>query len=149
MIAQLFSDLDSDRKTTRIIAVPTMVLISHLKDVDRRDVSRAQTTLLVEVVALHSMLSVLELRASKASPRNIWYHEVGKLAVQNGPLDQFKSVLKQLETTLVLRTAGQMPNWIFEEQEIKATLNKLERPKRLDIVTLAEDHLYVARKMPL
>jgi hypothetical protein len=122
---------------------PTFALINYLKD--GRDASKDRTNLLIEAAAFYGLLSVLERRAAKSKSGDPWFSEVQKLSVKDGPLDQYMSALKQLDSKLTAvnrpERVGEWLDWEFDKQEIKDVFDKLERLEVFISAALAEDHL--------
>jgi hypothetical protein len=50
-----------------------------------------------------SLLTNLRFRVEGANPENLWFNAVRALAVENGPLDQFKAALEQLVSKMAPR----------------------------------------------
>jgi hypothetical protein len=74
-----------------------------------------------------------------------WYTAVRALAVENGPLDQFKQALETLQAKMTdggrLKKAGEALLWKFRKEEIASILARMERLKGLVGVALKMDHL--------
>jgi len=74
-----------------------------------------------------------------------WYTAVRALAFENGPLDQFRQMLEQLQSKItgVGKTgkAGDALTWKFKKEEITSILGRMERLKTLVQAALQMDHL--------
>lgn len=67
------------------------------------------------------------------------------LAVQEGPLDQFKQALEALQAKMTdrsrLKKAGEALVWKFRKEEVASIMGRIERLKGLVGVALEMDHL--------
>jgi hypothetical protein len=118
-------------------------VVEYLTDV--KDASRERQTCAVEVSNLHSLLLNLRFHLEGGSANTPWYTAVRALAVENGPLDQFKQALETLQTRMTdggrLKKAGDMLMWKFKKEEVASILGRIERLKTLVEIALQRDHL--------
>ncbi|KAI4113419.1 MAG: hypothetical protein LQ341_007815 [Variospora aurantia] len=128
--------------TASIIAVlqlPAKVL-SCLNDVN--DASKERTQCAIEASNLHSLLLNLRFRLEAGDASQ---PAVRALAVENGPLDQFKQALETLQAKMTdggrLKKAGEALMWKFTKEEIASTLARMERLKTLIEIALQMEHL--------
>lgn len=102
----------------------------------------------VEVANLHSLLTNLRFRLEGGDSRSLWYTAVRALAIENGPLDQFKQALGELQSKIIggdkLGKAGKALIWKFKKEEIASMLGRMERLKSLIEIALQMDHLSVS-----
>ena len=131
--------------TAGIIAVLQLStkVISYLNDVKDAPKDRAQCA--IEVSNLQSLLLNLRFRLEGGDTSQEWYNAVRELAVEKGPLDQFKEVLETLQAKMIgggrLIKAGEALVWKFKKEEIVSYLTRIERLKTLIGIALQMDHL--------
>lgn len=113
-------------------------VLSYLNDVNVASKDRARCA--IEASNLHSLLLNLRSRLEGGDASQPWY-----IAVENGPLDQFKQALETLEAKMTdggrLKKAGEALMWKFKKEEIANTLARIERLKTLIEIALQMDHL--------
>ena len=103
--------MDPLSATASIIAVLQLSskVVGYLTDV--KDASKERAKCAVEASNLHSLLLNLRFRLEEGSADTPWYTAVRALAVENGPLDQFKQALETLQTKMTdggrLKKAGE------------------------------------------
>jgi hypothetical protein len=118
-------------------------VLSYLNDVKDASKGRAQCT--IEASNLHNLLNKLRFRLEEGGAGQSWYTAVRALAVENGPLDQFKQALETLQTKMTdggrLKKAGEALRWKFKKEEIDSILARMERLKTLIDIALQMDHL--------
>ncbi|KAF2678029.1 hypothetical protein K458DRAFT_143201 [Lentithecium fluviatile CBS 122367] len=89
--------------TASIIAILQLSskVVGYLTNV--KDALRESTTCAVEVSNLHSLLLNLRFHLEEGNANTLWHTAVQALAVENGPLDQFKQALETLQTKMTDR----------------------------------------------
>jgi hypothetical protein len=130
--------------TASIVAVLqlTHAVIGYLIDVKDAPRDRAQCAL--EASNLYNLLVTLRLRLEESSDE-LWYAEVRALDVENGPLDQYKHALEQLQKKITsgsgIKKIGNTLWWKFSKEEVTSILSRMERLKKLVQIALEMDHL--------
>lgn len=119
-------------------------VVLYLTDV--KDASKERARCAIEASNLHSLLLNLRFRLEEGTANATpWYKAVQDLAVQNGPLEQFKRALETLDSKMTdggrLRRAGEALVWKFKKEEITSILDHMERLKSLVEIALQMDHL--------
>jgi hypothetical protein len=131
--------------TASIIAVLQLSakVLAYLNDVKDASKDRAQCE--IETSNLYSLLVNLRCRLEESSASQPWHTAVRALAVENGPLDQFKQALEALQAKMIdsgrLKKAGEALMWKFRKDEVASILARMERLKGLVGVALEMDHL--------
>jgi hypothetical protein len=139
------SDMDPLSATASIIAILQLSgkVLSYLNDV--KDASKDRARCAIEASNLHSLLVNLRFRLEEGGASQPWYTAVRALALENGPLDQFKQALVTLQTKMTdggrLKKAGEALRWKFKKEEIDGVLVRIERLKTLVEIALQMDHL--------
>jgi hypothetical protein len=137
--------MDPLSATASIIAVLQLSskVIGYLNDV--KDASKDRAKCAIEAANTNSLLTALRFRLEEGDSNTPWYTAVRALAVENGPLDQFKQALEQLQSNMTgggkMRKAGDALVWKFKKEEIASILGRVERLKTLVEVALQMDHL--------
>lgn len=133
--------------TASIIAVLqlTSTAINYLNDT--KGASKDQAQCVIEASNVYCLLTNLKYRLEEAKSENVsWHAAVRSLAIANGPLDQYKSALKQLQSKVTtastsrLRKAGRALVWKFTKDEVAGILSRIERLKSLIQIALEMDH---------
>lgn len=118
-------------------------VLTYLNDV--KDVSKDRAQCAIEASNLHSLLVSLRFRLEEGGASQPWYTAVRALAVENGPLDQFKQALETLQTKMTdggqLKQTGEALMWKFKKEEIASILARMERLKTLVEIALQMDNL--------
>jgi hypothetical protein len=132
--------------TASIIAILQLSnkVIGYLNDV--KDASKDRAKCAIEASNLHSLLTNLRYRLEDEDAGMPWFTAVRALAVENGPLDQFKEALELLQDRITGDTGrlGQLRQtliWKFKKEELDRILGTMERLKTLVGVALQMDHL--------
>ncbi|PSN58893.1 hypothetical protein BS50DRAFT_662991 [Corynespora cassiicola Philippines] len=135
--------------TASIIAVLQLStkVLGYLNDVKDAPKDRAQCA--IETSNLYHLLVNLRVRVEEGDPLKPWYTSVRALAIENGPLDQFKQALETLQAKMTdggrLGKAGQALVWKFKKQEVDNFLGRMERLKSLVGIALELDHLKLSQ----
>ena len=114
-------------------------VITYIKNA--KGANEERTTLINELVGTKNVLSELESKADEDE----WRATMESLMTNNGPRDQFKSVLERLEKKLSaegkLRRVAKSLTWHFAKEEIKEILSQIERIKSLFFLALENKHM--------
>jgi hypothetical protein len=125
-----------------ILQLSTKVL-AYLNDVKSASEERKQCA--IEASNLYSLLLNLRFRLEDEGSRQPWYTAVRALAIENGPLDQYKQGLEILRSRMAegsrLKKAGETLLWKLRKEEISGILSKMDRLKTLVQVALEMNHL--------
>lgn len=131
--------------TASVIAVLQLSskVVGYLTDVN--DASKERAKCAVEASNIHSLLLNLRFRLEEGSADASWYTAIRALAVENGPLDQFKQALELLQTKMTdrgrVKKAREALLWKFKKEEVADILNRMERLKSTVEIALQMDHL--------
>jgi hypothetical protein len=131
--------------TASIIAILQLSskVVGYLTDV--KDGSRERAMCAVEVSNLHSLLLNLRFHLEEGNANTLWRTAIRALAVENGPLDQFKQALETLQAKMTeggrLKKARDILMWKFKKEEVDSILGRIERLKTLVEIALQRDHL--------
>ena len=130
--------------TASVIAVLQLSskVLGYLNEV--KDASKDRAKCAVELANLYSLLAALRFHLEEGRSDSPWFTTVRALAVENGPLDQFKQALEQLQNKFrasgKLGTARNALMWTFQKEEVASILSRIERLKTLVEVALQIDH---------
>jgi hypothetical protein len=132
--------------TASIIAILQLSnkVIGYLNDV--KDASKERAKCAIEAANLYSLLTNLRYRLEDADASTPWSTAVRALAIDKGPLDQFKQTLELLNDRMTGATSniGKVREelmWKFKKQEIEDVLRSIERLKTLVGIALQMDQL--------
>jgi hypothetical protein len=131
--------------TASVIAILQLTgeVIKYLNDVKDAPKECQQCTL--EACNLQNLLINLRYRLEQGQASDPWFTAIRALAVANGPLDQYKQALEQLQTKLVAENKFQKVKqrlvWKFSKTEVASILARMERLKSLVGIALEMDHL--------
>jgi hypothetical protein len=131
--------------TASIIAILQLSgkVLTYLNDV--KDASQDRARCAIEASNLHSLLFNLRFHLEKGVLDQSWYTAVRALAVENGPLDQFKDALEMLQAKITdrgrLGKVGKALTWNFKKEEMAYIFTRIERLKSLVDLALNTDHL--------
>lgn len=122
-------------------------VIKYLNDVNNAPKECRQCT--IEASNLHNLLINFRYRCEEIDGTNRdvapWYDALRRLAVENGPLDQYKGMLEELLGKVELRNSGhnvkRRLSWTFSKAEAASILQRMERLKTLISIALEMDHL--------
>ncbi|USP76308.1 Arp Ankyrin repeat protein [Curvularia clavata] len=135
--------------TASIIAVLQLSakVLEYLNDV--KDASKDRVKCAVEAANAYSLLVNLRFRLEDGSADAPWYTAVRALGVENGPLDQFKQALEELQNGMTdkgrLHRASKALVWKFKKEEIRSILGRMERLKTLVGIALEMDHFKLSQ----
>ncbi|CBY02106.1 predicted protein [Plenodomus lingam JN3] len=127
--------MDPLSATTSIITILQLSakVLSYLNDVKAASKGRAQCA--IETSNLHNLLTNLRFRLEERHGHQPWFSAVQALAIENGPLDQFKQALETLQAKMTdggrLKKAKEALVWKFNKEEVDAILARMERLKTL------------------
>jgi hypothetical protein len=144
-VAVFHCPMDPLSITTSIIALLqlTNTMIGHLNDVKDASVDRARCAL--EASNLYNLLVTLRFRLEEGGSNEPWYAAVRALGVENGPLDQYRHALEQLQTKITsgcgINKMGNTLLWKYIKEEVTSILSRMERLKTLVQIALEMDHL--------
>ena len=117
----------------------------YLQDV--KDASEDRQRILTEVTSVTGLLSCLKDLADREQERSPSTSAARLLAVEDGPLSQFKQALERLSSKLApvtgLKKAGKTLMWPFQKREISDILKIIERQKTYFVLALQNKDLYV------
>lgn len=137
--------MDPLSATASVIAILQLSakVLCYLNDV--KDTSKGHVQCAIEASNLHNLLTNLRFRLEEGHGLQPWFSAVRALAVENGPLDQFKQALELLQAKMTdggrLKKAREALIWKFKKEEIDAILARMERLKTLVEIALQMDHL--------
>jgi hypothetical protein len=137
--------MDGLSDVASIIAVLqlTSAAIGYLNDVKNAPKECQQCT--IEASNIQNLLINLRYRLEQAQAGDPWFTAVRALSIENGPLDQYKQALEQLQSKVEVQGGAQKLKrrlfWKFSKTEVAAILERMERLKTLVIVALEMDHL--------
>ena len=99
----------------------------------------------IETSNLQNLLINLRYRLEQRQTGDPWFTAVRTLNVENGPLDQYKQALKQLQSKVDVGNGAQKIKrqlaWKFSKAEAAGILARIERLKTLVSIALEMDHL--------
>ena len=120
-------------------------ILGYLNDV--KDSSAEHAKCMLEISNLQSLLIRLRFCLEDGDPDESWYMVVRELNEKDGPLDQFKQALEQLEARTSPGTGTRLQKttsalvWKFQKGEVASILARIERLKSLVQIALEMDHL--------
>src|SRR5579871_61087 len=127
--------------TASIVAVLqlTSVVIRYLTDVKNAPKECQRCT--IEACNLQNLLISLRYRLEQEQIDQPWFTAVRTLGVENGPLDQYKQALEQLQSKVMdFNNGGQkiraQLSWKFSNAEVTVILGRMERLKTLVNIAL-------------
>jgi hypothetical protein len=137
--------MDPLSATASVIAVLQLSakVLAYLNDV--KDASGGQAQCAIEASNLYNLLTKLRFRLEERRGHQPWFSAVQALAVENGPLDQFKQALETLQAKMTdggrLKKFREALLWKFKKEEVNAILARMERLKTLVEIALQMDDL--------
>ncbi|CAN9326560.1 unnamed protein product [Alternaria alternata] len=141
--------MDPLSATASVIAILQLSakVLSYLNDV--KDTSKGRAQCAIEASNLHNLLTNLRFRLEEGHGRQSWFSAVQALAVENGPLDQFKQALETLQAKMTggsrLEKVKEALVWKLKKEEVDAILARMERLKTLVEIALQMDHLKLSQ----
>ncbi|RYP07260.1 hypothetical protein DL765_009212 [Monosporascus sp. GIB2] len=121
--------------------------LAYLNDV--KDASKDRTQCAIEISNIYGLLLNLRVRIEDGDFKKPWYTAILALAVENGPLDQFKQALEMLQSKMAdggrLKKAGEALMWKFKKEEVASILDRMERLKSLVEIALQMDHFKLSQ----
>jgi len=131
--------------TASVIAVLHLTgsVITYLNGV--KDAPKECQQCTIEASNLQNLLINLRYHLEQGQTCDPWFTAVRTLDVENGPLDQYKQALEQLQSKLnASNSAKKMKSqlvWKFSKAEAVGILARMERLKSLVSIALEMDHL--------
>lgn len=132
--------------TASIVAIITLTgsIIGFLNDLKDTSKERAQSA--IEISNVYNLLIQLKCRLDEASSNESWFAKVQALAVLNGPIDQYKSALEELQSKFTSSSSRKRKisgalSWKFCKEDFEGILLRIERLKSLIHFALSIDHL--------
>ncbi|KAK4993505.1 hypothetical protein LTR50_000435 [Elasticomyces elasticus] len=130
--------------TASIIAIIqlTSTVVGYITAINDapRDCAKCAT----EASNVFSLLTNLRYRLEDSDGDGAWFVAVRRLAVTNGPLDQYKAALEQLLPHITpahgLKKVAHAITWKFSKPEVESVLSRIERLKSLTQIALEMDH---------
>ncbi|XTI87535.1 hypothetical protein V2W45_1189087, partial [Cenococcum geophilum] len=106
----------------------------YLNDVKDAPKDRAQCA--IEASNLYSLFTTLRYRLEEGNSNEPWYAEVQKLCTKDGPLDQYKLALGQLQAKTISQGRSHCADhfilWKFVKKEVMEIMARIERLKALE-----------------
>jgi hypothetical protein len=137
--------MDPLSTTASIIAVLqlTATLVNYANDV--KDAPKDRALFAKEAMNLASLLTNLRYQLEEERSNEAWHKEAISLGLPDGPLDQYKHALEQLQLKIQSRKGlakiGDALRWKFNKEEVASILSRIERLKSLVQIALQMDHL--------
>ncbi|KAF7508365.1 hypothetical protein GJ744_009356 [Endocarpon pusillum] len=135
--------------TASIIAVVTLTgqVISYLNDV--RSAPKTRARFAKEAANVQCLLISLRYHLDESTPEDLWFKEVRKLTVENGPIDQFRLAIEQLMTKVEpkagLKKVGETLLWKLNEKDVEEILSRIERLKSIIQIAIQMDHVKLSQ----
>jgi hypothetical protein len=121
----------------------TGAVIGYLNDV--KDAPKECQQCTIEASNIQNLLINLRYRLEQGQAGHPWFTAVRALNIENGPLDQYKQALQQLQSRVEIQEGVQMVKrrllWKFRKEEVGIIVARMERLKSLVTVALEMDHL--------
>ncbi|RYP10462.1 hypothetical protein DL764_000645 [Monosporascus ibericus] len=137
--------------TASIIAVLqlTSKVIEYLNDV--KDASKDRARCAIEASNIYNLLVTLRFRLDEGNSNEPWYTAVRALGVENGPLDQYRHALEQLQPKTTsgsgIKKVGNALMWRLSKEELISILARMERLKGLVQIALEMDHFKLSQEI--
>ncbi|KAK2792301.1 hypothetical protein FQN52_003778 [Onygenales sp. PD_12] len=135
--------------TASIIAILqlTSKTIEYLNDVKDAPKDRAQCA--IEASNLYNLLTTLRYRLDEGDSHEPWYGEIRALSVKDGPFDQYKLTLEQLQAKILkgrgMNKMGYYLMWKLIKEDVTDLMARIERLKSLVQIALEMDHFKLSR----
>ncbi|RYO78730.1 hypothetical protein DL762_008550 [Monosporascus cannonballus] len=110
--------------TASIVAILqlTSKVIEYLNDV--KDASKDRARCAIEASNLYSLLVTLRFRLEEGNSNEPWYASVRALGVENGPLDQYRHALEELQPKTTsgsrIKKMANTLTWKFSKNEVQS-----------------------------
>ena len=137
--------MDGLSAAASIIAVLqlTGAVIGYLNDV--KDAPKECQQCTIEASNIQNLLINLRYRLEEGHAGDPWFTAVRALNIENGPLDQYKQALEQLQSRVEIQDGVQKVKrrllWKFRKEEITSILARMKRLRSLVSFALENDHL--------
>lgn len=137
--------MDPLSTTASVIAILqlTAEVIKYLQDV--KDAPKECQQCTTEALNLQNLLINLLQYLAQSQSGDPWTKSVQDLNASNGPLDQYKQALEQLQAKVENQDSAQKIKrrllWKFGKAEVASILLRMERLKSLISIALEMDHL--------
>ncbi|KAH0556261.1 hypothetical protein GP486_005815, partial [Trichoglossum hirsutum] len=122
-------------------------VIDYLNGVKDAPKDRAQCA--IEASNLYNLLITLRYRLEEGTSNEPWNTAVQALSVKDGPLDQYKLALEQLQTKITrqggMNKVGHFLLWKFIKEDVVEVLARIERLKSLVQIALEMDHFKLSQ----
>ena len=122
-------------------------VIGYLSDV--KDGPREPQKLRLELCNILPILSILQDEAEQAKSGGRWSSTLLSLDVPNGPIQQFRAALEELESKLSpikgWTKVGKALTWPFEKKKTTEILGTIERQKLLFTLARQNDHIALTK----
>ena len=110
-----------------------------------QDAPKERANVAIEISNLFNLLVTIRYRLEEGRSNEPWYAAIKSLGVRNGPLDQYKYALEELQRKIVhgsmTNRIGQALVWKFGKEEVKSLLSRIESLKSVIHIALEMDHL--------
>jgi hypothetical protein len=110
-----------------------------------KDASKERKQCAIEISNLRTLLLNLQFHIEMEDVNAPWHTAVGALAIENGPLDQFKQSLETLQSGMTdrgrLKKTTDILMWKFKKDEVTSILGRIERLKTLVEIALQRDQM--------
>ena len=109
----------------------------------------------LEAANFNNLLTNLRYRLGSKDSRDPWHTSVRALGIENGPLEQFKKALEELQAGFVDEgilkkiggergeKIGVALKWKLKKEEVASILSRMERLNALVQIALEMDHMFV------
>jgi Holliday junction resolvase RusA-like endonuclease len=106
---------------------------------------RSKKRVAIEASNLFGLLTSLRFRVEDAQSDDPWFNQVKLLAVENGPLDQFKETLEKIVAQISpSRKRDQVKSvltWKFTKSDVDNAIKRMDRLTSLVQCALTQDLL--------
>lgn len=125
----------------------TSTVLSYLSDV--KEGPKELQRIRVEISSVLSILFILQDQANQANLHDSFSATLGSLNVPDGPFHQFFSAMEFLASKLAAaegwKKIRKALKWHFEKDEIRKTLDTIERHKSLFSLARQDDHIALSK----
>lgn len=140
-----FREMDPLSVTASVFAILqlTGAVIAYLNDV--KDAPKECQQCTIEASNLQNLLINLRYCLERGQASDPWFAIIQTLNVENGPFDQYRQALEQLQSKIDVGTGATKVKrqlaWKFNKAEVAGILARMERLKTLISIALEMDHL--------